>query len=223
MDCQAQHRSLNNFLNDPLDNSKANKTGSQPSSKPRVPMDYRHTREIDTFYELSPQGVQALPPSVTNGFPNHHRSRTHVRITTDQKTGAELARIIKTRVADIDIYCPKDLFDYRISVNVEANYAGGMHDLVKPDRRERGAKQDRHKDRLSYRHLAYQIDLTQVTPNEDGQQKSIEKDHELEIEVSSEEIRRQGNLARNGADHGYEELVRGFLDNVRVLGRHCQS
>lgn len=46
--------------------------------------------------------------------------------------------------------------------------------------------------------------------------------HELEIEVSSAEVRRQGLLAQRGEISQYEDLVKGFVDNVRVLARHCQ-
>ena len=51
----------------------------------------------------------------------------------------------------------------------------------------------------------------------------MDKEHELEIEVSSEEIRRQGQLLMNGQPSQYEDLIRGFVDNVRILVRHCQS
>lgn len=49
-----------------------------------------------------------------------------------------------------------------------------------------------------------------------------DKVHELEIEVSSAEVRRQGLLAQRGEISQYEDLVKGFVDNVRVLARHCQ-
>lgn len=45
------------------------------------------------------------------------------------------------------------------------NFDGDMKDLVEVDRRD-GKRADRNKDRMSYKHLAYQIDLTQVTPAE---------------------------------------------------------
>ena len=50
----------------------------------------------------------------------------------------------------------------------------------------------------------------------------IEKEHELEIEVSSAEVRKQGLLLRNGLPNDYEQLIKGFVDNVRLLARHCQ-
>jgi len=47
--------------------------------------------------------------------------------------------------------------------------------------------------------------------------------HELEIEVSSEEVRRQGLLVGNQEPNEYEKLIKGFVDNVRLLARHCVS
>lgn len=130
-------------------------------------MDYKHTKETDTFYELTQAGALALPQSIASGLNINprHANKSKVRITTDQKTGKELAKIIKARVADIDIYSPRTLFDWRISVNVEMDYKGEMTDLVEPQTRD-GKQADRNKDRMSYKHLAYQIDLTQVTPAE---------------------------------------------------------
>lgn len=104
------------------------------------------------------------------------------------------------------------------------NFDGALDDLVdKPPQQQQQhsssrSKADRNKDRMSYRHLAYQIDLTQVTATEGGP-----REHELEIEVSSAEARRQGRLALEGQANQYEELVRGFLDNIRILARHCQT
>ena len=50
-----------------------------------------------------------------------------------------------------------------------------------------------------------------------------DKIHELEIEVASQEIRNQGYLARRGEVNQYEDLVKGLVDNVRILARHCKS
>lgn len=51
----------------------------------------------------------------------------------------------------------------------------------------------------------------------------MDKEHELEIEVSSAEVRNQGLLAKAGEPNGYEDLIRGFVDNVRLLARHCKD
>ncbi|MCJ1375405.1 mRNA-capping enzyme subunit beta [Loxospora ochrophaea] len=215
---ESQHRSLNGFLNKALVDSKGLPSSIPPIPKPRVAMNYVHTRECDAFYELSQAGLFNLPHAIRNQLnPRHNKPK--VRISTDQKTGQVLAKIIKARVADIDIYSPRTAFDWRISVNLEMNYDGDMRDLVEAS--EAGQrKADRNKDRVSYRHQAYQIDLTQVTPSEATSK--ADKEHELEIEVSSADIRRQGLLAKAGQPSNYEELVRGFIDNVRVLARHCQ-
>jgi len=162
---QAQHRALNGFLNKALVDSQPPK---QPATKvvippkPRIPMSYVHTKECDAFYELSQAGHLSLPPSIRAQLNPRHRAK--VRITTDQKTGKELAKIVKARVADLDIYSPRTAFDWRVSVNLEMNYDGDMRDLVETT--DGGKRADRNKDRMSYRHLAYQIDLTQVTPFE---------------------------------------------------------
>ena len=163
---QNQHRNLNQFLNKALVDSQGAKQGPASTRKPRIPMTYKHTREIDAFYEISQHGALQLPRSVSNGLqtnPNA-RNRARVRITTDEKTGEELAKIIKTRVADIDVYSPRTLFDWRISINVEMDFDIDMKDLVALEKRD--GKADRRKDRVSYKHLQYQIDLTQVTPAE---------------------------------------------------------
>lgn len=48
----------------------------------------------------------------------------------------------------------------------------------------------------------------------------MEKEHEIEIEVSAEAIIQQGQLARDGVPkHQYAELVDGLVDNVRHLAR----
>ncbi|MCJ1366363.1 mRNA-capping enzyme subunit beta [Acarospora aff. strigata] len=217
---RTQHRALNGFLNKALVDSQPPKQptakGAMPP-KPRIPMSYVHTKECDAFYELSQAGHLALPPSIRAQINPRHRAK--VRITTDQKTGKELAKIVKARVADLDIYSPRTAFDWRVSVNLEMNYDGDMRDLVETT--EGGKRADRNKDRMSYTHLAYQIDLTQVTPFESTSK--ADKEHELEIEVSSAEVRKQGLLVKARQVSQYEDLIRGFVDNVRVLARHCRD
>jgi hypothetical protein len=155
---------MNNFLNKAVMDSCGRKAGAKPAefpTTPRIPMTYVHTRETDHFYELSQTVELTLPPSIRARLnPRHNKAK--VRVTTDQKTGKELAKIIKVRVADLDVYSPTTVFDYRISVNLEMKYNGDVRDLVEVT--EGGRKMpERNKDRMTYKHLAYQIDLTQVT------------------------------------------------------------
>ncbi|KAG8533083.1 uncharacterized protein KY384_001866 [Bacidia gigantensis] len=209
---ELQHRALNEFLNDALKKTLPPKPlPHNPNTAPhrRVKMDYKHTREVDTFFDLTQQGLMALPASL-----NVKNNKIKVRITRDQKTGNELARIVKTRLADVEIYSPFNQVDWRVSVNVEMDFQGDLRDLIETDDRN-SKRTERNKDRLSYKHQAYQIDLTQVTPSEG----SSYKEHELEIEVSSEEVRKQATLLQHQEPNSLMELISGFVDNVRTLAR----
>ena len=163
---QAQHRALNAFLNDTLKKSippKPTKTQPHPPAA-RIPLNYYHTYERDAFYTLSQNGRLLLPKSIQDQIdPRNGRTIPKVRVTTDVKSGEPIAQIIKVRVADMDIYSPATLFDWRISVNLEMKIEGDFRRYVEPGDVGKG-NADRSKDRLSYKHLQYQIDLTQVSP-----------------------------------------------------------
>ncbi|CBF85389.1 hypothetical protein AN1697.2 [Aspergillus nidulans FGSC A4] len=202
----AQHRAMNNFLNEAVKNS-------MPQANPkRIPLSYAHKKERDSFYEVSPA---ELPPVIRQNLNPRHKPK--VRVTVDQRTGEVLAKIVKCRVADLDIHSPLTAVDWRVSVNLEMNYDGDISHLTPADT-GRGRASDRNKDRMSYRHLAYQVDLTQVARSEPSAKGEFE--HELEVEVSAAEIRRQGQLAIAGdPNNQYQDLVKGLVDNVRILAR----
>src|SRR5271154_7058243 len=118
---QTQHRTLNNFLNTLV----AETLPSPSQSSARVPIEHTHLRETDTFYDLTPEGIRSLPPSLTQWLQHGRRTSAHrprVRITLDRDTGAPKARIIKSRISDLDVYCPGNAFDYRISISIEAPF-----------------------------------------------------------------------------------------------------
>ncbi|KAI9674872.1 MAG: mRNA-capping enzyme subunit beta [Trizodia sp. TS-e1964] len=212
---EAQHKTLNQYLNKAVTGSMNSRSSPQTAAgegpaRPRIPMTYVHTRERDSFYELPSSEFITLPPSIRARLGAHPKIK--VRVTTDQRTGKTLAKIIKARVADLDVYSPRTAFDWRVSINLEMTYTGSIEGLLQV-----GEKSDRNKDRMSYRHLAYQIDLTQVTGT-DANAKS-NKEHELEVELSADHVRKQGLLALNKLPTQYEELVKGFVDNVRILAR----
>ena len=50
-----------------------------------------------------------------------------------------------------------------------------------------------------------------------------EKEHELEIEVSSAAVRQQIDLVIQNQPNRYEDLIQGFVDNVRTLTRFCKD
>jgi hypothetical protein len=214
---ESQHRAFNEFLNDALMKSLPPKQPVAPGAHQRIPMAYRHTRQTDAFYELAGDATTGLSPSLLALIGNRS-NKVRVRVTTDQKTGQEIAKIIKVRIADLDVHSPRTIFDWRLSVNIEIKYNGPTQGLVRV--MERGQPTaPRMKDRMTYNHLAYQIDLTQVTMPGEGQDHS--KEHELEVEICRmDEFLRQGALAREGnPQNTYEQIVRGFVDNVRTLQR----
>lgn len=120
---------------------------------PRVAIQYKHRRERDSFYEIPRDMIKNLPPIIQAHINPRHTVK--VRVSHDAKTNEQLAKIIKARMADLDIYMPRQAMDCRISINFEANYDGDVEDLQRAP--------SRNKDRLSYEHSHYQFDLTQVT------------------------------------------------------------
>ena len=146
-----------------LSRGAASQKNTDGTPQARIPVEYVHTRERDRFYDLPTADFNGLPPSVRPYI--HGRRNLKVRVTTDQKTGRVLAKIVKVRVADMDVFSPRTAFDWRLSINLEMSYDGQVDGLTEV--LEEGKKPDRNKDRVSYRHLAYQIDLTQVTKHAD--------------------------------------------------------
>jgi hypothetical protein len=224
---------LNEFLNKRVAETHPN---NPSQSKKRVKIDYLHRRESDKFYELPPSMHASLPAAVREKLNPRHAVK--VRVTHDQKSNQVLAKIIKARIVDLDIYNPQSNLDCRISINFEMKYDGDIEDIITSGVGERIP--DRNKDRLSYTQSHYQIDLTQVTQTTSvnvslqstNSCKAIltgiqgvnrtEKEHELEIEVSTAAIRDQGQKAAAGEGEGYLALVGGFLDNYRVLSRNAE-
>ncbi|KAL3425548.1 mRNA-capping enzyme subunit beta [Phlyctema vagabunda] len=210
---ESQHKVMNDFLNAKVTETHPNNPGQ---SKKRVPIAYLHRRERDKFYELPPQAHVHLPPAIRAELNPRHTVK--VRVTHDQKNNQILAKIIKARVADLDIYNPTCPLDCRISVNLEMRFDGDIEALIAAE----GTRiPDRNKDRLSYTQSHYQIDLTQVTQvtSTNGVNK-MEKEHELEVEISTAAVREQGRRAAAGEANDYMKLVEGLVDNVRVLARN---
>jgi hypothetical protein len=189
-----QHKAFNEHLNAQV----------QDRARPGR-IQYKHTKSTDRTY-----GAPTHGSAVGRG--------RNVRVTTDDKTGAVLETISKETLDSLNIYCPDAPFDIRISVNMEhrhplpANYQKG----------DAAIHGERRKDRLTYTHQHYQVDLTQVMAAGSGtmQGRPMQTTHELEVEVSNmDELRRQ---ARNEADqmpNHFEAMVDSFLGSVIQLTR----
>ncbi|EOO02393.1 putative mrna-capping enzyme subunit beta protein [Phaeoacremonium minimum UCRPA7] len=197
---------------------------SSMTENPRVPIKYRHRREMDRFYELPPAMRNRLPPPVQNLLNTKHRVK--VRVTTDKQSQQVLAKIVKVRVADLDIHFPDTTLDCRISVNLEIDWHDSIQELEQlAGNAQIDRQSDRNKDRLSYSQSHYQIDLTQVTqkmPGPSGTER-VQKEHELEIEVDGPALVDHGTRALHGELSAYAELVEGFVDNIRLLARKAKE
>ncbi|KAF9983101.1 mRNA-capping enzyme subunit beta [Mortierella antarctica] len=169
---------------------------------------YEHTYEIDQFFASS-QGK--------------------TRVTKDQKTNQVVPNGIvqKGRIADIDVFSPRNPFDFRVSVNIEV-----------PVPLPQGVPQfERRKDRVSYRHNNFKIDLTQVktanAPNANQHahnfsqmrpqpnSNALDVTHELEVEfVNPGELVREREIRISSGGKQpdrFMEIVGHFINNVRGL------
>ena len=208
-----QHERFNESLNQQVTWSQNG--FNDKTQKPRVRLEYKRLLEVDSFYKLPPWEVDKLPHAVQvllkTSSKNFHQRDPKVRVTRNQKTGEVTAQIIKHRLKDLHVYCPRSIFDYRVSVSLELNWEGDASSLPRDTEAP-----DRIKNRMSYKLAFCQIDLTQVT----NSGRTGPQSHELEVEVSSAEVKRQGGLAAAAAaDNQYQPLVKGFVDNVRALSR----
>ncbi|KAK5126544.1 hypothetical protein LTR85_009478 [Meristemomyces frigidus] len=206
---EPEHKAMNEFLNGAIKDTL---------QKGRVAMQYQHPREIDSFQPLSAAGIAALPPIFrSRKLPPGRELR--LRTSIDQKNRQVTARIVKQQVADLHIYNPRHEYDCRISINLEANMnrpdLAPFEDLVEPAKYDAHADLlERRKDRLSYKHLAYSVDLTRVDV------KGAAAKYELELEVDAQVLREQIRAMDEGRGaFGFQTVVSGFLDNATYLMR----
>ncbi|PCH39732.1 mRNA triphosphatase CET1 [Wolfiporia cocos MD-104 SS10] len=178
-------------------NTLLNNLKMAPTPASPSPINYAHLHVVDSFY--SPDGARG----------------ERVRVTRDEKTGTVTACVRKIRLGSLDIYSPKRAADWRISVNVEVPVSMpiGVATLT------------RKKDRMSYAHEEFIIDLTQVTSTNAGGPKEVL--HELEVEVARPEYllstaAKRGDPNVSEEERGaFDELIRAFVNNARILVRNA--
>ncbi|WFD35343.1 tRNA (cytidine(32)/guanosine(34)-2'-O)-methyltransferase [Malassezia cuniculi] len=183
------HRLYNKLLNNAVQHSAIYPSGAK--------IRYAHHREIDSFYD------EQLPSG----------QKVHLRVTRDARTGEVKPNgvISKRRIADLNIYVPAHKFDYRISINSETP-------MPLPPAQSKPVYV-REKDRLTYTHQRFKVDLTQVTMREK------ERIHELEVEiVDTKELMNYGYNSRSsgrGAEWTrYDDIILVFLNNIRMIVRN---
>ncbi|KAF4549712.1 mRNA capping enzyme beta chain-like protein [Elsinoe fawcettii] len=234
-DQQAQNKSCNDWLNNLLKTSLGLMDMPGVSNRNRVPLVYQHRYEKDTFAPLSEYGLSQLSDFARDALLKSRRDSPRLRTTYEgnnpkmpsDKPKAILAQIVKVRLDDLDIYCPGEPFDIRISVNIEVDFAKipgvdltRLIDIAAENDIEIGKRRadpDRYKDRISYRHLLYQIDLTQVLTDIPG---APERKHELEVEVDGQALGHHVELLKQKKENGFQEIVEGLVNNILELAQH---
>ncbi|KAL2151197.1 hypothetical protein VTH82DRAFT_6295 [Thermothelomyces myriococcoides] len=221
-----QHKSFNEFLNHLVQQTHPANKANAALPRPRLRIDYRHRHEVDRFFELpAPARDRLLPACVARPI----AARGHgvkVRVTYDQKTNSVIGKIVKARIADMSLHFPDLPLDCRISINLEMDWDGPVDELERmASSTGRPPQPPRMKDRLSYKHGCYQIDLTQVTQNVTGvgNTQRTEKEHELEVEVDPTPVIEQGRRAMEGQPHQYVDVVDGLVNNIRILARKAKE
>ncbi|KAF8236403.1 mRNA capping enzyme [Tricholoma matsutake] len=175
------------------------KTTSAQSSHPAAPLGYNHLYLVDSFYTSDDQRGEKM------------------RVTREEKTGVITQCVRKIRLGNLNIYSPKRAADWRISVNLEVPVP---HPLG-------AVSHTRRKDRMSYSHEEFTIDLTQVTSSMPNAPPQVL--HELELEFTRHELL-LGTAAKRGdvnlPEHdrsAFDELIRAFVNNARILVRNSSE
>ncbi|EGN98481.1 hypothetical protein SERLA73DRAFT_183518 [Serpula lacrymans var. lacrymans S7.3] len=188
-----QHKHFNTLLNELM------RISNQPSH-PSSPLEYTHLKVIDSF------------------FPSDHQDRDKIRVTRDENTGNVLECVRKVRLGDLNIYSPKRLADWRISVNLEIPTP---HPVGTPTF-------TRRKDRICYSHEEFNIDLTQVKSSI-SHNAPPEVLHELELEIARPALLLSTASKRgdpNSPEHernAFDELIRAFVNNARILVKNAND
>jgi hypothetical protein len=201
-----QHKTMNVFLNKQVALSK------NPNAM-RAEINYKHTKEVDMFYDLDQNSFSMLPPAM-RGMVHSSSQRQRIRVTRDMKTGQIIRKIIKLRVQNLEISSPQTEWDYRIGINLEIEFPGPIEGLTPIiENGKTFESMQRMKDRVSYNWMAaYQVDLTQVHQGPD-------RKHELELELDAGMVIEAAENIRQGKESNFEPLVAGMMNNLRVLSR----
>jgi hypothetical protein len=215
---QIQHKAMNEWLNGQVVAAEPRNRPAPNVPNPHVPIGYARRKEIDSFYDLPPNLHPRLPFALRSLLEGSKLPR--VRISRDEH-GNVLAKIVKARVADWQVWMPGTPLDVRISVNLEWEWDGSVEEIESSHPPNRDKAPNRNKNRLSYKHGFYQVDLTQVTYAAPGG--NMAKEHELEVELDGNILVEHGQRFKDNQPNRFPDLVDGLLDSVRALARKCPS
>ncbi|GAA6006685.1 hypothetical protein JCM11491_003144 [Sporobolomyces phaffii] len=207
----SQHKHFNQLLN-----ARVVETSHPSLAASQSRIAYSHTHELDSFHTTPDRRKirvtrnvddKKRPPS-SNG--NGNGNGTHAPPARDWRA------IEKVRVADMNVFSPKRCFDWRVSISLENPVT--EHPTTP-------ASHSRRKDRISYSHQLYTVDLTQVTtPDATNPAAAVPPTHELEIEFKdAKKLLLEAEKESRGEKNWYLQGVQGLLNNVRMLIRNASD
>lgn len=182
-----QHASINNLLNTAVRDSQG-------------AVRFSREQHIDSLYTPPPGFLEE------HGFHGHNDK---VRISTD-RSGAVVATIVKTRLADLNVHSPGEVFDWRVSLSTETPIEfEPTHPPINV----------REKDRAVYSADTCRVDLTVVTSKQGGKQPQLS--YELEIEVlDAPRLIEEGEKEERGEPNVFDDVLQSVLDTARMIIRN---
>ncbi|KAK6441884.1 mRNA-capping enzyme subunit beta [Oleoguttula sp. CCFEE 5521] len=194
-------------------NEALNESVIKAQVKGREPMRYRRIEQTDSSHHINATGLSLIPAALKQ-YTNTRPPR--LRISHDKATQSLKAAIIKLPVSNLHIHAPDGAYDCRISINIELSFLPllAAAQLKVDDIIDHGAPAEpsRQKNRMNYKHLAYDIDLTAV-------QQGDKMSYELELEVDAGLLKAHMGLLQRREPSAYVEIVSGFLENAQFLMR----
>ncbi|KAH9925358.1 mRNA triphosphatase CET1 [Epithele typhae] len=167
--------------------------------QPALEISYEHLHLLDNFF--APEGGGR---------------GEKIRVTRDEKTGQVRACVRKVRLADLNIFCPKRAVDWRVSVNLEIPVPPPIGT----------PSHSRRKDRMSYTHQEFVVDLTQVTatagPGSKVRRVPPPRLRDSDYLLSS--AAKRGDPALSKEEQGaFDDLIHAFVNNARILCRNAPN
>ncbi|KAJ7784700.1 CYTH-like domain-containing protein [Mycena metata] len=185
-----------------------------------IPLRFESNMSVEQHKHFNTRLNELQNSSMQPGFPSSPLGYVHLKLyglRETTKTGKVLECMRKIRLGDLNIYSPKRAVDWRVSVNLEVPVS---HPIGSPTH-------TRKKDRLSYSHEEFSIDLTQVTASTPNGPPTVM--HELEIEIARPTLL-LATAAKRGDPNApelersaFDELIRAFVNNARILVRNANE
>ncbi|KAL0482390.1 hypothetical protein AKO1_013015 [Acrasis kona] len=188
---------LNSILNKrykDLQDAKANKDYKGPT------MEYHRVLEVDRFYK-------------------DKNSSDWIRVSIDPDTEMKKRAIRKTRLQNLDYFCPHRCWDFRITVSEEL-------ELPLPSDKEVPIC-ERRKDKLSYTFDMWRIDITVVKKsNMDASGVPIgeyTETYEVEMICESGVLLDHRKKCLEGQQNDLLFYTKTLLKNMRTLNKSCEE